>query len=155
MLLKDTALGFLVTYDELLKQLKQLATAPDFAFPLIPLTLVGGSIYIATCLLLAFLANRLEARTRRSVKVAPGAVVDARRTRPAPPPKVAARWVVAPHRSAVCSRSYGKRARTRPRVRALLPVVPIMPPVTKPAGPATSPITAPAQTEYFPDANDW
>ncbi|GAA1711637.1 amino acid ABC transporter permease [Fodinicola feengrottensis] len=73
-LLKDTALGFLVTYDELLKQLKQLATAPDFAFPLIPLTLVGGSIYIATCLLLAFLANRLEARTRRSVKVAPGAV---------------------------------------------------------------------------------
>lgn len=72
-LLKDTALGFLVTYDELLKQLKQLAAAPTFEFPLIPLTIVGGSIYIATCLLLALLANRLEARTRKSVKVAPGA----------------------------------------------------------------------------------
>jgi glutamate transport system permease protein len=73
-LLKDTALGFLVTYDELLKQLKQLASSPDFAFPLIPLTIVGGSMYIVTCLILAFIANRLEARSRRSVKLAPGAV---------------------------------------------------------------------------------
>ena len=41
-LLKDTALGFLVTYPELLKELKQLATAGEFEFPLIPLVLVGG-----------------------------------------------------------------------------------------------------------------
>ena len=65
-LLKDTALGFLVTYDELLKQIKQLATAPQFEFPLIPLALVGGAIYIATCMLLSWFATWLERRLRRA-----------------------------------------------------------------------------------------
>ncbi|SHM44781.1 amino acid ABC transporter permease [Cryptosporangium aurantiacum] len=65
-LLKDTALGFLVTYDELLKQLKQLATAPDFEYPLIPLVLVGGAMYIATCLLLSWFATWLERRLSRA-----------------------------------------------------------------------------------------
>ncbi|GAA3384446.1 amino acid ABC transporter permease [Cryptosporangium minutisporangium] len=64
-LLKDTALGFLVTYDELLKQLKQLATAPDFEYPLIPLVLVGGVIYVATCLLLSWFATWVERRLAR------------------------------------------------------------------------------------------
>lgn len=70
-LLKDTALGFLVTYDELLKQLKQLATAGEFEFPLIPLVLVGGAMYIATCLLLASVARWLERRLNRSQRTAP------------------------------------------------------------------------------------
>jgi glutamate transport system permease protein len=70
-LLKDTALGFLVTYDELLKQLKQLATAGEFEFPLIPLVLVGGAMYVATCLLLASLARWLERRLNRSARTAP------------------------------------------------------------------------------------
>jgi len=64
-LLKDTALGFLVTYDELLKQLKQLATAPQFEYPLIPLVIVGGVIYVATCLLLSWFATWLERRLSR------------------------------------------------------------------------------------------
>ena len=64
-LLKDTALGFLVTYDELLKQLKQLATAPQFEYPLIPLVIVGGAIYVATCLLLSWFATWLERRLSR------------------------------------------------------------------------------------------
>jgi len=71
-LLKDTALGFLVTYDELLKQIKQLATAPDFEFPLIPLALVGGAVYIATCFTLSRLAIFVEHRMRRGGKVATG-----------------------------------------------------------------------------------
>jgi glutamate transport system permease protein len=69
-LLKDTALGFLVTYDELLKQIKQLASAGEFEFPLIPLVLVGGTMYVGTCLLLAALAKWLERRLRRSPAVA-------------------------------------------------------------------------------------
>jgi glutamate transport system permease protein len=64
-LLKDTALGFLVTYPELLKELKQLATAGEFEFPLIPLGIVGGTIYIATCLLLAAIARWAERRVSR------------------------------------------------------------------------------------------
>jgi len=72
-LLKDTALGFLVTYDELLKQLKQLATAGEFEFPLIPLVMVGGAMYIATCLLLAALARWLERRLNRSARTTPPA----------------------------------------------------------------------------------
>jgi glutamate transport system permease protein len=65
-LLKDTALGFLVTYDELLKQVKQLASAPAFDYPLIPLAIVAGTMYIVTCLLLSFLANWTERRLSRS-----------------------------------------------------------------------------------------
>ncbi|TQS44841.1 amino acid ABC transporter permease [Cryptosporangium phraense] len=70
-LLKDTALGFLVTYDELLKQLKQLATAPQFEYPLIPLVLVGGAIYVTTCLLLSWFATWLEGRMGRARTSAP------------------------------------------------------------------------------------
>jgi glutamate transport system permease protein len=69
-LLKDTALGFLVTYDELLKQIKQLASAGEFEFPLIPLVLVGGTMYVGTCLLVAAFATWLERRLRRSPAVA-------------------------------------------------------------------------------------
>jgi glutamate transport system permease protein len=65
-LLKDTALGFLVTYRELLTEIKQLATAQRFEFPLIPLAIVGGIIYVATCLLLSWLATRAERRLNRS-----------------------------------------------------------------------------------------
>lgn len=71
-LLKDTALGFLVTYDELLKVIKQLASSPEFGYPLIPLVMVGGTVYVATCILLSLLANWVERRTRRSTKVARG-----------------------------------------------------------------------------------
>jgi glutamate transport system permease protein len=68
-LLKDTALGFLVTYDELVKQIRQLGGAPDFDYPLIQLAIVGGTVYIATCLLLSRLAVWTEKRVSRSPKV--------------------------------------------------------------------------------------
>ncbi len=67
-LLKDTALGFLVTYEELLDAIKDLSGAQQFEFPLIPLTLVGGAVYISTCMLLSWFANWLEKRMRRSKK---------------------------------------------------------------------------------------
>ncbi|MFG1923970.1 amino acid ABC transporter permease [Cryptosporangium sp. NPDC048952] len=77
-LLKDTALGFLVTYDELLKQLKQLATAPQFEYPLIPLVIVGGAIYVATCLLLSWFATWLERRLSRRGSRTAAPTMDAR-----------------------------------------------------------------------------
>ncbi|GAA0261485.1 amino acid ABC transporter permease [Cryptosporangium japonicum] len=77
-LLKDTALGFLVTYDELLKQLKQLATAPQFEYPLIPLVIVGGVIYVATCLLLSWFATWLERRLSRKGSRSSAPTMDAK-----------------------------------------------------------------------------
>lgn len=64
-LLKDTALGFLITYRELLTEAKQLATSPAFEFPTIPLALVVAAVYIGMCLILSSVATRLERRSGR------------------------------------------------------------------------------------------
>jgi glutamate transport system permease protein len=64
-LLKDTALGFLITYRELLTEARQLASAQAFEFPTIPVALVVATVYISMCLLLSALATRLEARYGR------------------------------------------------------------------------------------------
>jgi glutamate transport system permease protein len=64
-LLKDTALGFLITYRELLTEARQLASSARFEFPTIPLALVVAAVYITMCLLLSALATRLEARYGR------------------------------------------------------------------------------------------
>ncbi|AUY49628.1 ABC transporter permease subunit [Streptomyces sp. CB01881] len=65
--LKDTSLGFIITYHELLFIGKAIATQPINAagFPYIPVVLVIGPIYIALCLLLTALARWIEARGRR------------------------------------------------------------------------------------------
>jgi glutamate transport system permease protein len=65
--LKDTALGFIITYPELLYYAKQLTTQPGR--PIIPATIVIGGIYIVMCLILSGLAKWLEIRTRRSPRV--------------------------------------------------------------------------------------
>jgi glutamate transport system permease protein len=72
-LLKDTALGFLITYRELLNEARQLATAPQFEFPTIPVALVVAAVYISMCLLLSWIATRLERRYGRiRVSIADG-----------------------------------------------------------------------------------
>ncbi|MFI2612352.1 amino acid ABC transporter permease [Kitasatospora sp. NPDC018619] len=65
--LKDTSLGFVITYHELLFIGKAIASQPINAagFPYIPVVLVIGPIYIAMCLLLTALARWIEARGRR------------------------------------------------------------------------------------------
>ncbi|GAA2794638.1 amino acid ABC transporter permease [Kitasatospora sp. CM 4170] len=65
--LKDTSLGFIITYHELLFVGKAIASQPLNAagFPYIPVVLVIGPIYIAMCLLLTALARWIEARGRR------------------------------------------------------------------------------------------
>ncbi|MER7581257.1 amino acid ABC transporter permease [Kitasatospora sp. NPDC097691] len=65
--LKDTSLGYIITYNELLFMGKKIASQPLNAagFPYIPVVLVIGPIYIIMCLLLTALARRIEARGRR------------------------------------------------------------------------------------------
>ncbi|MER7672173.1 amino acid ABC transporter permease [Kitasatospora sp. NPDC096128] len=65
--LKDTSLGYIITYNELLFMGKKIASQPLNAagFPYIPVVLVIAPIYILLCLLLTALARWIEARGRR------------------------------------------------------------------------------------------
>lgn len=67
-LLKDVALGFLITYRELLTEAKQLFSAQAFEFPVLPVTFVVAAVYILMCSLLSLLAKYLEGWTRRTRK---------------------------------------------------------------------------------------
>jgi glutamate transport system permease protein len=66
--LKDTALGFLITYEELLNYARRLGGVAEFGRPLIPVTIVVAAMYIVMCLLLTWLANYLSKRERKSKK---------------------------------------------------------------------------------------
>ncbi|MET7761297.1 amino acid ABC transporter permease [Streptomyces sp. NPDC005336] len=66
--LKDTSLGYVITYQELLFQLQQLAgnTVVNGNDTYVPVIIVGGAIYIAMCLALSSLAGWIERRGRRA-----------------------------------------------------------------------------------------
>lgn len=68
--LKDTALGFIVTFQELLYLAKFYGAQVTYGSPIIPATIIFGSIYIVLCLILAGVAKWVEIRTRRSPKIA-------------------------------------------------------------------------------------
>jgi len=65
--LKDTALGFIITYPELIYYAKYLSGQPGR--PLLQAGLIVAAIYISMCLILSGVAKWLEIRTRRSPKV--------------------------------------------------------------------------------------
>ncbi|WP_234399275.1 amino acid ABC transporter permease [Psychromicrobium lacuslunae] len=67
--LKDTALGFIITYQELLYQINYLGSQISYQTSIIPAAIVGGAIYVGCCLILAGIAKYLESRMRRSKKV--------------------------------------------------------------------------------------
>lgn len=73
--LKDTSLGFLITYEEFLHAGKLIATNLDYDLPFIPVVMVIAPVYIGMCLLLSWLARWVERRGRRSPKVRGGAPV--------------------------------------------------------------------------------
>ena len=66
--LKDTALGFIIQYPELLYQTRYLGSQGQLGSPLLQVATVVAVIYIAMCLLLSLLANYLDKRTRRGGK---------------------------------------------------------------------------------------
>ncbi|MBD0739920.1 amino acid ABC transporter permease [Streptomyces sp. CBMA29] len=67
--LKDTSLGYLITYEEFLYAGKLIATNLDYDLPFIPVVMVIAPIYIGMCMLLSWFANWLANRERRSPKV--------------------------------------------------------------------------------------
>ncbi|MGE7437833.1 amino acid ABC transporter permease [Kitasatospora sp. NPDC001175] len=75
--LKDTSLGFLITFEEFLHAGKLIATNLDYDLPFIPVVMVIAPVYIGMCLLLSWLARWAERRTRRSPKVKGGAPIAA------------------------------------------------------------------------------
>jgi len=68
-LLKDTALGFIITYQELLYYARYIGSQGTFGRPIVPSTIVATGIYVVMCLLLTALATYLERRNRRNKKV--------------------------------------------------------------------------------------
>jgi glutamate transport system permease protein len=76
-ILKDTALGFIVTYNEILFQAKFFGSQVQYGSPIIPAAIIAGVLYIGMCLILAAFAKWLEKRLSRKpgVAVVPAAVV--------------------------------------------------------------------------------
>ena len=66
--LKDTSLGYLITYQEFLYSGKLIATNLDYDLPFIPVVMVIAPVYIGMCMLLSWCANRLARHERRSAK---------------------------------------------------------------------------------------
>ncbi|MCZ4095502.1 amino acid ABC transporter permease [Streptomyces sp. SID13666] len=77
--LKDTSLGYLIAYTELLYVGRILAgNTPTLGnYPYFQVLLVIGTIYIAMCMLLSAVATWVEKRARRSPKGAPPATPEA------------------------------------------------------------------------------
>lgn len=71
--LKDTSLGFIITYEELLYAGLQIAKT-SAGYPYVPVVLVIAPIYIAMCMLLSALATWIEKLGRRSSKGSPPAL---------------------------------------------------------------------------------
>ncbi|WTW97749.1 amino acid ABC transporter permease [Streptomycetaceae bacterium NBC_01309] len=69
--LKDTSLGFMITYPELLYVAKLLGSQQDYGFPFIPVAIVVGAIYILICSLLSVLAVWVERRLSQGRKGRP------------------------------------------------------------------------------------
>ncbi|WP_310720179.1 amino acid ABC transporter permease [Streptomyces lydicus] len=75
--LKDTSLGFLITYEEFLHAGKLIASNLDYDLPFIPVVMVISPIYIGMCMLLSWLANWVSRRQQRNPKVEAVAVAAA------------------------------------------------------------------------------
>ncbi|AOP49001.1 amino acid ABC transporter permease [Streptomyces lydicus] len=67
--LKDTSLGFLITYEEFLHAGKLIASNLDYDLPFIPVVMVISPVYIGMCMLLSWLANWVSRRQQRNPKV--------------------------------------------------------------------------------------
>ncbi|WP_256212866.1 amino acid ABC transporter permease [Arthrobacter sp. yr096] len=67
--LKDTALGFVITYQELLYLGKLLGSSASYGSPIIPAAMVAGAVYIGLCLVLAGIAKWVEVKLSKSPRV--------------------------------------------------------------------------------------
>ncbi|NGO75558.1 amino acid ABC transporter permease [Streptomyces sp. YC504] len=67
--LKDTSLGYLITYEEFLHAGKLIASNLDYDLPFIPVVMVISPIYIGMCMLLSWFATWVSKRQQRNPKV--------------------------------------------------------------------------------------
>lgn len=78
--LKDTALGYIITYNELLYYARLIGTQAAYDSPILQAGMVAAAIYILLCIALAGFAKWVEGRARRSprtrVATAPAEVLD-------------------------------------------------------------------------------
>ncbi|MGQ4418429.1 amino acid ABC transporter permease [Streptomyces sp. SAS_269] len=75
--LKDTSLGFLITYEEFLHAGKLIASNLDYDLPFIPVVMVIAPIYIGMCMLLSWFAGWVSRREQRSPRTDAVTVVTA------------------------------------------------------------------------------
>ncbi|MBT1185683.1 amino acid ABC transporter permease [Streptomyces sp. CJ_13] len=66
--LKDTSLGYLITYEEFLHAGKLIASNLDYDLPFIPVVMIISPIYIGMCMLLSWFANWVARYERHSLK---------------------------------------------------------------------------------------
>ncbi|MFI5620974.1 amino acid ABC transporter permease [Streptomyces sp. NPDC051567] len=66
--LKDTSLGYLITYEEFLHAGKLIASNLDYDLPFIPVVMIISPIYIGMCMLLSWFATWVSRRQRRDPK---------------------------------------------------------------------------------------
>lgn len=66
--LKDTSLGYLITYEEFLHAGKLIASNLDYDLPFIPVVMVISPIYIGMCMLLSWFAQWVSRRQKRNPK---------------------------------------------------------------------------------------
>jgi glutamate transport system permease protein len=69
--LKDTALGYIITYEELLFYARYIGSQAALGSPIVPATIIVAIIYIGLCLILSLIATTVEKRLRRSSKGGP------------------------------------------------------------------------------------
>ncbi|WP_200792190.1 amino acid ABC transporter permease [Agrococcus sp. Marseille-P2731] len=67
--LKDTALGYIITFNELLYVAKLLGSDFNLDTPIIQSAIVTGAIYIVICMLMSSFATYVQRRTEASPKV--------------------------------------------------------------------------------------
>ena len=75
--LKDTSLGYLITYEEFLHAGKLIASNLDYDLPFIPVVMVISPIYIGMCMLLSWFAGWVARRERHSPKTGAAEVAPA------------------------------------------------------------------------------
>ncbi|MFE5035900.1 amino acid ABC transporter permease [Streptomyces sp. NPDC056683] len=75
--LKDTSLGYLITYEEFLHAGKLIASNLDYDLPFIPVVMVISPIYIGMCMLLSWFAGWVARRERHSPRTGAAEVAPA------------------------------------------------------------------------------
>ena len=68
-IMKDTALGFLITYNEILYYASVLGSQGRYEFPVVPAFMVAAVIYVGLCLILSGIAKYTEFKMSSRVRV--------------------------------------------------------------------------------------